>query len=206
MSSEYLPWIGYVASLIIVLSMMMSSIIKFRWINLVGALLFSIYGFLIQAIPVGVLNGIIVLVDVYYLWLIHSKKETFEILEINAGNEYLKRFLKFHDARIQEYRPGFSYSPDENTISFFILRNMAVAGFFLAHRTESSVLHVDLDYVLPEYKDFKNGKYIYFQLKDQFIAAGFTRVVAEGNNKRYFNYLKKLGFTEVKQGIYQKDL
>jgi hypothetical protein len=206
MSSDYLQWIGYVASVIIILSMMMPSIIKFRWINLVGALLFSIYGFLIQAIPVGVLNGIIVLVDVYYLWLIYSKKETFEILEINSSSEYLKRFLKFHDARIQEYLPGFSYIPDATTISFFILRNMAVAGFFLAHRSDGSVLNVDLDYVLPEYKDFKNGKYIYFQLKDQFIAAGFTRVVAKGNNKRYFNYLKKLGFTEVEQGIYQKDL
>ncbi|MGL2967550.1 hypothetical protein [Flavobacterium sp. XGLA_31] len=206
MSSELLPWIGYLASVIIVVSMMMPSIIKFRWINLVGALLFSIYGFLIDAIPVGVLNGIIVLVDIYYLWLIYSKKETFEILEVNADSEYLKRFLHYHDARIQSYCPGFQYTPDENTICFFILRNMAVAGFFLAHRSQPTTLCVDLDYVLPEYKDFKNGKFIYFQLKDRFVAAGFTRVIAEGNNQRYFNYLKKLGFNETAAGVYEKNL
>ena len=67
MLTNILPWIGYTASVIIVLSMMMNSIVKFRWINLFGALLFSTYGFLIGAIPVGILNGIIVLVDIYYL-------------------------------------------------------------------------------------------------------------------------------------------
>jgi len=206
MGSELLAWLGYVASVIIVLSMMMNSIIKFRWINLVGALLFSTYGFMIHAIPVGILNGIIVLVDIYYLSTMYAKKETFEILEINSGSEYLKRFLKFHDARIQNYCPGFSYTPDENTISFFILRNMSVAGFFLAHRNNDNVLQVDLDYVLPEYKDFKNGRYIYFKLRQKFVDAGFTRVRAEGNNKRYFNYLKKLGFKEVANGVFEKEL
>ena len=206
MGIDFLQWIGYVASIIIVLSMMMSSIIKFRWINLFGALLFSVYGFLIGAIPVGILNGIIVLVDVYYLTIIYTKKEEFEILEINASSQYLIRFLKFHNKRIQTYCPGFSYQPNENTVSFFILRNMAVAGFFLAHRDNKTELHVDLDYVLPQYKDFKNGNYVYFQLKQKFIDAGYTSIIAEGNNTNYFNYLKKLGFTEVKPGVYTKEL
>lgn len=206
MTTDILQWIGYLASLIIVLSMMMPSIIKFRWINLVGALLFSVYGFLIHAIPVGVLNGIIVLVDIYYLITIYSKKEVFEILEINAKSEYLARFLKFHNNRIQKYTPGFSYEPNADSVSFYILRNMSVAGLFLAHRKKETELHVDLDYVLPEYKDFKNGKYVYFKLKSKFVDAGFTKVVAEGNNKNYFSYLKKLGFTEVNPGTFTKEL
>lgn len=206
MQIDFLQWIGYLASVMIMVSMMMNSIIKFRWINLVGALLFSSYGFLIHAYPVGILNGIIVLVDVYYLINIYSKKETFEILEINSESEYLKLFLKFHDDRIQKILPGFEYNPNRNTVSFFILRNTAVAGMFLAHRENETVLHVGLDYVLPEYKDFKNGKYVYFKLKQKFIDAGYTSVVAKGNNQNYFKYLKKLGFKEVEPGIFCKDL
>jgi hypothetical protein len=171
-----------------------------------GALLFSSYGFLIHAVPVGVLNGIIVLVDLYYLAIIYSKKETFEILEIPAESIYLGRFLKFHNDKIQTYCSGFAYTPDANTITFFILRNMAVTGLFIAQRENGTVLKVLLDYVLPEYKDFKNGTYVYFKLKDQFLAAGFTSVVAEGNNQKYFRYLKKLGFREVATGVYTKDL
>ena len=206
METDFLQWIGYAASVIIVLSMMMSSVIKFRWINLVGALLFSIYGFLIHAIPVGILNGIIVLVDIYYLAIIYSKKETFEILEINAESEYLKRFLNFHNDRIQKFLPDFAYNPDRITVSFFILRNMSVAGLFLAHRENETVLHVGLDYVLPEYKDFKNGKYVYNKLRNKFIDAGYTSVVAKGNNSNYFKYLRKLGFKEVSKGVFTKEL
>lgn len=206
MTASFLQWIGYLASMIILLSMMMPSIIKFRWINLIGALLFSTYGFLIGAIPVGVLNGTIVLVDIYYLISIYSRKEVFEILEINAKSEYLARFLNFHGNKIQQYSPGFNYEPNAESVSFYILRNMSIAGLFLAHRKNKTELHVDLDYVLPEYKDFKNGKYVYFTLRSKFVEDGFTKVIAEGNNKNYFNYLKKLGFKEVKPGMFEKEL
>ena len=206
MTETLLAWVGYIASGVIVLSMMMSSIIKFRWINLIGALLFSVYGFLIGALPVGVLNGIIVLVDAYYLWQIYRKTEVFEILEIKAKSDYLKRFLAFHNERIQGYSPGFDYNPDKNTLCFFILRNMAVAGLFIAQREQDTILKVQLDLVLPEYKDFKNGQYVYVQLREQFIAAGYKTVIAEGNNKNYFTYLKKLGFVEVAAGVFRKEL
>lgn len=206
MQTDILPWIGYCASLIVVLSMMMHSIVKFRWINLFGALLFSTYGFLIGAIPVGILNGIIVLVDIYYLVLIYNKKEEFELLEINANSKYLPLFLKFHQARIEKYCPGFSFEPSENTVSFFILRNMSIAGLFLAHRENGTILNVKLDYVLPEYKDFKNGKYVYFTLRSKFIEAGFKTVKAAGNNQSYFKYLRKFGFTETNSGVFTMKL
>jgi len=206
MSSDFLQWIGYLASVIIVVSMMMNSIIKFRWINLIGASLFSVYGFLIDAIPVGILNGVIVIVDIYYLAAIYSKKEVFDILEINAESEYLTRFLKFHNNRIQKICPGFAYNPGMNTVSFFILRNMSVAGLFLAHRTDKTVLNVGLDYVLPEYKDFKNGKFVYFSLREKFRSEGYTSITAQGNNLKYFRYLKKLGFKEISNGKFKKGL
>jgi hypothetical protein len=206
MELSLLEWIGYFASAVIAVSLMMSSIVKFRWINMTGGLLLSVYGFMINAIPVGILNGIIVVVDLYYLATIYSKKEVFEILEINAESEYLRRFLKFHDTRIQKICPGFVYKPDMNTISFFILRNMTVAGLFLAHRENGNVLNVGLDYVLTEYKDFKNGRYIYFKLRNKFIEAGYTSVIAEGNNVKYFKYLKKLGFRKDENGVFRKNL
>lgn len=196
MSSNILEWIGYSASVIIALSMTMSSIVKFRWINLIGALLFSIYGFLIGAWPVGFLNGFIVLTDAYYLYLIYSKKETFEILEVRPDNRYLIRFLEFHQKDIHKFFPGFHYTPNENTISFLVLRNMAVAGVFLAQKNETKALEVELDYVLPEYRDFKNGRFVYFWLGQKFAEGGFTRVWAKACNKSHKKYLLRLGFTE----------
>lgn len=76
---EFLPYLGYFASIVIALSMTISSIVKFRWVNLFGALAFSIYGFIIGAYPVGFLNGFIVLVDIYYLSKIYGKKEILKL-------------------------------------------------------------------------------------------------------------------------------
>ncbi len=206
METNILQWIGYTASVIIALSMTMNSIVKFRWINLAGAITFSTYGFLIGALPVGFLNGFIVTVDIYYLFTIYAKKEIFETLEVRADNKYLLRFLEFHNNEIQKFFPGFTYNPEINTISFFILRNTAVAGLFLAHREDNNILKVGLDYVVPEYRDFKNGRYIYLRLRRKFIDDGFDTVMATGKSVKYSKYLKKLGFIENKDGMFVKVL
>lgn len=201
-----LQWLGYVASAVIATSMTMSSIVKFRWINLAGASMFCTYGFLIDAIPVCLLNGMIIIVDIYYLVNIYIKTEVFETLEIKSSSEYLLRFLEFHNDDIQEICPGFSYNPDMNSVSFYILRNMAVAGIFLAHREDGNVLAVGLDYVIPEYRDFKNGSYVYNNLRPKFIAAGYTIIKAGANNTQSDKYFKKLGFKKDEKGIYTKSL
>lgn len=206
MGINFLQWIGYSASIIIAVSMMMSSIVKFRWINMLGAMLFCIYGFIISAIPVVILNGMIVVVDIYYILIIYTKKEIFEILEIKAENEYLDRFLKYHNEDIQKICRGFSYKPEMNTVSFFILRNMSVVGLFLAHKKEGNVLSVGLDYAIPEYRDIKNGKFVYFRLKQTFIEAGFTKIRSEENNMKNVKYFKKLGFVKDENGFYTKNL
>jgi hypothetical protein len=150
------------------------------------------------------LNAFIACVDIYYLYTIYTKKEVFEILEVRADNRYLLRFLKFHDKDIQKFFPGFTYKPELNTVSFFVLRDMAVAGIFLAHREKDHCLVVGLDYVLPEYRDFKNGKFIYFRLNNRFIEEGYKKVISERNSEKYSTYLRRLGFKPGPEGLYEK--
>ncbi len=206
MEADYLQWIGYAASAVIALSMTMNSIVKFRWINLFGASTFAVYGILIHAIPVALLNGFIVSVDIFYLVRIYSKKELFEILEIRSDNRYLIRFLEFHQKDIQKFFPGFTYKPEMNTISFFILRNTNIAGIFLAHPENNDMLVVGLDYVVPEYRDYKNGKFVYYKLKDEFLKSGFRKIISKGQSPKHASYLKKLGFVNTENDLYIKSL
>ena len=83
---------------------------------------------------------------------------------------------------------------------------MAVAGVFLAHRDQNHCLSVGLDFVLPEYRDFKNGKFIYLRLRDRFISEGFTKVIAEGKSEKYAQYLSRLGFRKNSEGLFEKEL
>ncbi|MEA2041202.1 MAG: hypothetical protein U9N85_01440 [Bacteroidota bacterium] len=203
---EILEIVGYTASGIVALSMTMSSIVKFRWINFVGALLFSIYGFIIGAIPVGLLNGFIVSVDIYYLIRIYGKKQDlFSVLEVQKDSNYLLKFLDFHKEDMQKFFPGFEYKPELNTISFYILRNMAVAGVFLAHG-EGKSLKVGMDYVISQYRDYQNGRYVYHRLKDKLQKSGFEKIRTYGYSARHVKYLKKMGFKETKDGLYYEKM
>jgi hypothetical protein len=63
--TEYL---GYVASLVIMISFMMKNVITLRIINVIGGLLFIVYGVLLSmSIPIIATNTFVVGVNVYYL-------------------------------------------------------------------------------------------------------------------------------------------
>ena len=206
MEPQILQWIGYTASGIIALSMAMNSIVKFRWINLVGALSFSVYGFLIEAFPVMILNGFIFSVDIYYLYKIYNKSRLFDTLEVRGNNKYLLKFLLYYNDDIKKFFPDFKYIPEKNTVSFFVLRNMIVSGIFLAHRENKDVLKVGLDYVIPEYRDHKNSKYVYQHLKEYFIEEGYQKVITRSITQKHIRYLKKIGFKEGENNLFIKKL
>lgn len=67
-NSTLIEWIGYLASILITISMFMKEIFKLRFINLMGCILFVIYGLIIGAYPVAIANAIIVFINLYYLY------------------------------------------------------------------------------------------------------------------------------------------
>ena len=96
MNDVLLEWLGYIASLIVLISLLMSSIVKLRWINLVGALLFGTYGFMIGSLPTGFMNVGIALIDIFYLVKMYGSKEYFTILPITEDHQYLDSFIHFY--------------------------------------------------------------------------------------------------------------
>ncbi len=84
---------GYVGSVLIALSLMMSNIVPLRWINLVGAAIFSSYGLVIHAWPVAILNGFIVLIDIYHLVQIYRAPKAVRVTRLVASNPYVTDIL-----------------------------------------------------------------------------------------------------------------
>ena len=61
-------WVGYAASLALIISFMMKNINTLRIINSLGAILFVIYGILLQtSYQIIITNGFILMVNIYYL-------------------------------------------------------------------------------------------------------------------------------------------
>lgn len=194
---DWFQIIGYVASVIIATSMTMSSLKTLRWVNLFGASTFATYGYLIGALPVGILNTFIVSIDIYYLITIYTKKEYFKTLPVKGDNLYLIQFLEFYKKDIRKFFPDFYYKPELNKFSFFILRDMAVAGIVLAREYEPETLKISLDYTIPKYRDFKAGKYVYDVHIQKFKDAGYKLIITFPSSKKQKKYFTKMGFVET---------
>ncbi len=74
---EPIEWIGIIASVIIVISFFMKDIYWVRMINIIGAIMMVIYGIVIGAMSVYILNGMLVLVHIYYLvqYIVQKKQK-----------------------------------------------------------------------------------------------------------------------------------
>ncbi|MBK5208219.1 MAG: uroporphyrinogen decarboxylase [Flavobacteriaceae bacterium] len=61
-------WVGYAASLALIISFMMKNINTLRIINSLGAILFVVYGIMLQtSYPIIITNGFILMANIYYL-------------------------------------------------------------------------------------------------------------------------------------------
>lgn len=67
--------IGIIATLFVLTSFLMTGERNIRVINIVGALIFVVYGVLIGALSVWLLNGVLFFIHIYKLYKLNQKEE-----------------------------------------------------------------------------------------------------------------------------------
>lgn len=186
---------GYFASIVVAVSLMMRSIVRLRWVNLIGAVCFTVYGILISAFPVAALNFAISLINVYFLWKIHRAREAFSVIEMPTHSAYVREFLEFHDQEIQGFQPGFAPDSDPRHRALIVLRDLVPAGMVILAPDGAGAAWVALDFVTPAYRDFKVGEYLFHRRQDVFRALGISRLESAAGNPSHARYLERMGFT-----------
>jgi len=196
--------IGYTGSILVAISLMMKSLVRLRTVNMIGAIVFIIYGLLIGAIPVVFLNTLILGVNVYNLWQMLRQKDYFTLMEVRSESAYLKHFLDFYRKEILEFNPTYLFKPKSEQLVLFVLRNMMPVGVLIV-KSEENTATIFLDFVIPGYRDFRAGKFLYDQSVEFFRQKGITRLITDAGNPRHETYLKRMGFKLI-DGQYQLDL
>jgi len=186
--------IGYIASVLIAISLMMSSILKLRIINLVGALFFTAYGLLISAYPVAAVNFFIILIDVYYLYEILSAREHFRLLEVEPNSGYLNYFLQYYAKDIEKFQPGFRHTPTLDLLIFFVLRNVVPAGLVIGEIQDKDCLFIRLDYAIPGYRDLKIARFVYHHNAQVLQERDIRKIYSEPGTPSHQRYLQQMGF------------
>lgn len=202
--------LGYLASGLIVLSLVMSSLLRLRVINLVGAAVFALYGVLIGSVPVVVTNGAIVVINVVYLARLlrdRSSDAYFEVVPVGTQEPLLARFLAEHDGEIRSFQPTFT-GLREDHLAWFVLRDAVpvgvVLGRFLASEGTERSFHLDVDHVTAPHRDFSPGAAL-FGAGSALCELPADRLVTDPGAASHRRYLERMGF-EVDGGVATRSL
>ena len=195
--------LGTISSVVVAISLMMKNILWLRWVNLVGATLFSVYGFLIQAWPVFGLNAFIVFINAVYLAQLSSTQDQFTLLEVPASDAQagqptlLSRFLAFHGPDLARFQPDFPRSIPEDARVFFVLRELLPVSLFICRPDGKGNQEIMIDYAVPAWRDFQNARFVFQDGLRALVWPGTGTFFTHAPVASHARYLKKLGFQRV---------
>ncbi|MFT3911564.1 MAG: YgjV family protein [Ferruginibacter sp.] len=193
--------LGYIASILLAISLIVNNDLKFRWLNTLGCLAFIIYGILISALPVILTNSLLLLINGFYLVKIYRTKENFDLLEFEPGVTLVNRFLSFYKEDIKNYFPGFQEIVPANNIRFVVLRDIVIANIFAATLQDDGTAEVNLNYTVAKYRDYKVGKFIFDKEKTYLISKGVKQLkYSQAINKKHQQFLTVMGFKKIVEG------
>ncbi|MFP4654355.1 MAG: hypothetical protein ACLFMM_01545 [Methanohalobium sp.] len=194
-------YIGYTGSLLWLVSLTMSNSFKLRIFSLMGASAYTLYGQLLSAYPVSVVNGIIVLLDIYHIYrLKRHDGDLFNILEIPAENSrYLQSFLSQHRDNIKKYFPEFDEVSLANCYAVFTLRNFMPVGVCI-YEVKSGIIDIKIDYISLDHRDIKGALSLYMDYRQSLKEKGYRELVIEVEHNKYKEYLSNLGYIEDSPG------
>ena len=184
-----LEMIGYLGSLLVIVSMLMTSVVKLRVINTIGGVIFCGYALCIHSYPTAAMQICLITINLVNLYKLNNTKKEYTAVSVKADDGFLSHFLVAYADDIKKYFPDFS-APAAGDKIFLITCGEVPAGAFIAHSNDEGKLDVSLDYTTPAYRDCSAGKFLYAYLK----SLGIKSITAITKVPQHEKYLKKMGF------------
>lgn len=188
--------IGWIGSALLVYSLLQTRVLRFRVLNLVAALVLVGFNAAVAVWPMVAVNAVIVGINAWHIVRLQSTRhddEQYEVVSISRDEPYLDRLLSWHREDIARFNPEFSFTALPEQWVFLVVTGTETIGLVMAHRLGDDEAQVDLDYVLPRYRDFTPGEFVYRE-RGPFSTLGIRRVVAPRGMLHSGSYLHQVGF------------
>jgi hypothetical protein len=186
---------GYLAFILLAISLMVNNDIKFRWINGAGSLSFVLYGLFINAMPVVITNGTLLIINAYQLVRIYRNQEYFDAVVFRPGDEMIGKFLTFYQKDIHQYFPDFNIEENENDLRFVVLRDTVIANIFVAQTDAKGNAYVKINYTVPKYRDYKVGRFLFDKGNNFLLSKGLKKIVYKKvHHRQHERFLNIMGF------------
>lgn len=186
---------GYVGSVLVVVSMLMSSVVKLRVINLIGSVISGAYALIIGSFPLALMNACLIVINLWNLKKLIFVKLNYDLVVCGTGDAALAHFLDHYSQDIQVYFPGFRYSAAKVDTAYLVFCEAEPAGVLLGNREEDGTIRVALDYTTPTYRDCSIGKFMFSVLPGE----GVNRLATARPSEKHRPYLEKVGYELVNE-------
>lgn len=191
--------IGWIGSILVVVSLTQARVLRFRWMNLAGSVVATGYNAVIGVWPFAAMNLAIAIIDIY--WLVRLYREAkdpavYQVLTVPANDPFLKHLLEVHAEDIETHQPGFAaqcVDPDPELSTLLLVRGDEAVGVVAVRDAGDGVGAIELDWVKPRFRDFTPGQFVYSD-SGALPAAGFRHLTVTPHAATDAEYLHRIGF------------
>ena len=189
---------GYIGSALVLISFLMTSVVRLRIVNMAGSLISFIYALLIRSYPLALMNCALVLINLYFLWKISRTGKEYVLVDTAPEDPVLTHFLEEYRADIEKCFPGIDLSGEKNYAGLILCED-APAGIVLGRR-EGEALDLLLDYSLPRYRDYSLGKFLRKALPERGVA---ELCYAGPLSENHLKYMEEMRFEKQADGSFR---
>ncbi len=192
--------VGYLGSALVVISMLMTSVIRLRLINLVGCVIFTIYALIIKSYPTAAMNFFLVGINIYHLLRLMRTKRHYDLIRSDAKDGYFTYLLETSLEDIGRWFPEFrcSEAAERADVAYLVSCDRNPAALFLGAKTGEGEMEVLLDYSTPVYRDTTVGRFLYGEL----AKAGWQTLVFRMKAPDHIAYMERMGYRADGEGGY----
>ncbi|MBQ8995623.1 MAG: YgjV family protein [Oscillospiraceae bacterium] len=199
-ASTYIELFGYLGSLLVLVSFLLTSVVKLRIVNTIGSVIFAIYALIIHSYPTAVMNFCLVGINLYYLWKMSKAEKVYDLTSVKEDDYYLAYLLNKYGEDIKTTFPGVDLDTEKIDRAYVISCEGKPVGITLG-KDDGENLNLTLDYTIPQYRDFSVGKFLFSRLTE----LGYKTATYDGSVENHQAYLQATGFEEDK-GVFVKKL
>ena len=197
--------LGWAGSAVLIVSLSLSNVLRFRALNLVASLALTVFNALIGVWPMVAMNAAIVVINVFHLTRLlrtRDDERTYEVVAVDARSEYLAHLLRVHGDDVERHNPGFDLAEllrrEEppgtcRVCAFLVMRGDETVGVVVLCDGGDGVARVELDYVTARFRDFSVGTFVY-RGDGRLASAGLHRLLASRRMADRSDYFTAVGF------------
>lgn len=193
----WLDAIGWIGSVLLIWSLALANVLRFRLLNLLASLVLTGFNAAIEVWPMVAMNAAIVVINVAHLVrLLRTRDDgaAYEVVEVGPTEDYLRHLLRRFGADIEHHNPGFVWDgAAPGRLAFLVLRGSETVGLVLMREAGDGIARVDLDYVTPRFRDLSVGKFVY-RGGVRLAERGVRRLVATRRMRDADDYFPRVGF------------